>query len=105
MGESFQKIAYTITKLHQILKMSIWYKEKSIRHHQFEGKHCRVFHMNGCFDPRDVLMGEIRGDYEEYSKGEIISSSGREAGAILVAGMVHCPLKVMPLTVISLHPG
>ena len=64
---------------------------------QFEGERGRVFHRDCCFDPRDIVMREIRGEFDKDSHGKTISLTGRETGAIFVAGM---GLKVMPLTAI-----
>ena len=50
-------------------------------------------------------MRELDGEYEEHSNGKIISLKGRETGPILVAGTGQCPLKVVPLTVVSVCPG
>ncbi len=54
---------------------------------QIEGNHGRIFHLDGVLDPR-----EIRGDYERYFNGELIAWTGRETGAILVAGMRSGPI-------------
>ena len=70
---------------------------------QFEGEHGRVFHLDGHFDPRDILMREIRGDYERYSDGKMIAGTGRETGAILVAGMGSTPVESTSADCNSLH--
>ena len=70
---------------------------------QFEGEHGRVFHLDGHFDPRDILMREIRGDYERYSDGKMIAGTGRETGAILVAGMDSTPVESTSADCNSLH--
>ena len=72
--------------------MSIFYEQKFVGH-QFEGKHVRVFYLDGILDPRDILMREIRGEYEIYSDDKIIPLTGRETGAILVAGMTSMPIE------------
>ena len=68
------------------MKISIWCERRSIGR-QFEGEHGRVFHRDCCFDPRDIVMREIRGEFDKDSHGKTISLTGRETGAILVAGM------------------
>ena len=76
-----QEMTHTILNSYYILKIFIWCERRSIGR-QFEGEHGRVFHLNDCFDPRD-----IRGEYDKDSHGKTISLTGRETGAILVAGM------------------
>lgn len=80
--------------------------------HQFEGKHGRVFYLDGRFDPRDLLMREIRGEYDKYvdgdgqdSDGKMITLEGRETGTILVAGMGTGHRKGTSLTVLVSTQG
>ena len=72
---------------------------------QFEGEHGRVFHLDGHFDPRDILMREIRGDYERYSDGKMIAGTGRETGTILVAGTSSTAIRSTSADYNSLHSG
>ena len=70
---------------------------------QFEGEYGRVFHLDGYFDPRDIFMYEIRGDYERYFDGKIIAGTGRETGVILVAGMGSTLVESISADCNSLH--
>ena len=67
---------------------------------QSEGQHGRVFYLDGRFDPGDILRREIRGEHETYSDGKIHSLSGRETGAILVAGRANTYQTKISLTII-----
>ena len=51
-----------------------------------EGKHGRLFHYSGSFNPHKILKCEIQGDYERYVDGKMVSWFGKYTGAILVAG-------------------
>ena len=66
---------------------------------QFEGD------LDGYFDPRDILMREIRGDYKKYSDSKMIAGTGRETGAILVVGIGSTPSESTSPNYNSLHSG
>ena len=66
--------------------MSIWCERRSIGR-QFEGEHGRIFYLDGCFDPRDIVIREIRSEFDKDSHSKTISLTERESGAILVAGI------------------
>lgn len=82
--------------------------------YQFEGKHGRVFYLDGYLDPREILMREIRGEYDEYidgnggsenSNGKIVTLEGRETGTIIVAGMRLILIRSDATDMISFRSG
>lgn len=62
-----------------------------------EGNHGRLFHHGGSFDPREILMREIHGEYQRYIDGKMVWWIGKEFGAILVAGTASVPIRVTSL--------
>ena len=70
-----------------------------------EGNHGRIFYLDGVLDPRQILMREISGEYERYFNGELIAWTGKETGAILVAGMSQFPFQSDVANHNSLHSG
>lgn len=77
----------------QILQISIFYSaERNVQGAEPEGEHGRLFHHGGSFDPREILMREIHGDYERYVDGKMVLWTGRDIGAILVAGTGLMPI-------------
>lgn len=52
---------------------------------QFKGEHERIFYLDNYFNPRNIFIREIRGDYKKYFDGKIIAETKRETDIILIA--------------------
>ena len=78
-----QEITYIILNFYYILKIFIWCERRLIER-QFEGEYGRVFYLNNCFDPRDIVIYEIRDEFDKDSYNKIISLIERKTDIILI---------------------
>ena len=65
----------------------------------------RIFYLDSYFNPRNILIYEIRGDYKKYSNNKIIIGTRREINIILVVGIGSTTIESTSTNYNSLYLG